>query len=226
MIADSPTTPPAPVLASRGGPADVPQRHAVRRGALPEGDRDHREGWRRLVSEIGVEFMHDEALELFREAGQRVEGEVVHFDPDWVLEQVAHAPSEFHLRARDPQHDVTIGGRTMVFASVSGPPFFRIGDERRDGHAGRLRADGQAGALLPRARPGHDADDRARRRAAGLPSPRHVAHRDEVHLQAGASDPRCSTANAEDSIEFAGSSMPARSSSCRAAPPTRVRPPR
>ncbi len=90
-------------------------------------------GWKRLVSEIGIEFLHDEALDLLREAGQRIDGEVVRFDPDWVLEQVAHAPSEFHLRARDPRHDVTIGGRNMVFASVSGPPFFRIGDVRRDG---------------------------------------------------------------------------------------------
>ena len=90
-------------------------------------------GWRRLVSEIGIEFLHDEALNLFREAGQRVEGEVVYLDPDWILEQIAHAPSEFHLRARDPRHTVTIGGRNMVFASVSGPPFFRMGDERRDG---------------------------------------------------------------------------------------------
>lgn len=90
-------------------------------------------GWKRLVSEIGIEFMHDEALDLLREAGQRVDGEVVHFDPDWVLEQLAHAPAEFHLRARDPRHDVTIGGKNMVFASVSGPPFFRMGDERRDG---------------------------------------------------------------------------------------------
>lgn len=90
-------------------------------------------GWKRLVSEIGIEFMHDEALDLLREAGQRVDGEVVYFDPDWVLEQVAHAPGEFRLRARDPRYDVTIGGRNMVFASVSGPPFFRMGDERRDG---------------------------------------------------------------------------------------------
>ena len=31
-------------------------------------------GWRRLISEIGVEFLHDDAVELFRAAGQRVEG--------------------------------------------------------------------------------------------------------------------------------------------------------
>ena len=30
-------------------------------------------GWRRLVSEIGVEFDSDRALELFRAAGQKVE---------------------------------------------------------------------------------------------------------------------------------------------------------
>jgi trimethylamine--corrinoid protein Co-methyltransferase len=29
-------------------------------------------GWRRLMTEIGVEFMDDRALELFRKAGQRV----------------------------------------------------------------------------------------------------------------------------------------------------------
>lgn len=77
--------------------------------------------------------MHPEALALLEGAGQRVEGEAVFFDPDWVLEQVAHAPSEFHLRARDPQHDLTFGGRNMVFSSVSGPPFFRVGNERREG---------------------------------------------------------------------------------------------
>ena len=42
-------------------------------------------GWRRLISEIGVEFLHDDAVELFRAAGQRIEGQVVHFDPDFVL---------------------------------------------------------------------------------------------------------------------------------------------
>src|SRR5580704_9466717 len=34
-------------------------------------------GWRRIVSEIGVQFAKPEALELFRRAGQKVEDEVV-----------------------------------------------------------------------------------------------------------------------------------------------------
>ncbi len=90
-------------------------------------------GWQRIVREIGIQFDHPEALDRFRAAGQRVEGDVVHLDPDFVLEQIALAPKEFHLRARNPEHSVILGGDHMVFTPVSGPPFFRIGDERRDG---------------------------------------------------------------------------------------------
>ena len=44
-------------------------------------------GWRRIVSEIGVQFAKPEAVELFAKAGQRVDGEVVYLDPEFVLEQ-------------------------------------------------------------------------------------------------------------------------------------------
>jgi trimethylamine--corrinoid protein Co-methyltransferase len=90
-------------------------------------------GWRRLISDIGIEFLHPDALEYFRKAGQRVEDSVVHLDPEFVLEQIALAPSEFELRARNLERSVTIGGTHMVFAPTQGPPFVRIGDERRDG---------------------------------------------------------------------------------------------
>ena len=89
-------------------------------------------GWRRLMSEIGVEFMDDRALELFRRAGQRVEGNTVFLDPDFVLEQVAKAPREFDVQARNHEHDIHIGGDSMAFGAVYGPPFVRQGDVRRD----------------------------------------------------------------------------------------------
>jgi trimethylamine---corrinoid protein Co-methyltransferase len=91
------------------------------------------QGWRRLMSEIGVEFMDDRALDLFRKAGQKVEDRTVFLDPDFVLEQVAKAPHEFDLQARNPQHSVHIGGDAMAFGAVYGPPFVRQGDVRRDG---------------------------------------------------------------------------------------------
>src|ERR687888_2698958 len=89
-------------------------------------------GWRRIVSEIGIEFLLPEAVEEFRNAGQQVEDTVVKLDPEFVLEQVAKAPREFDLQARNPDRSRHIGGDHMVFASVYGPPFVREGADRRD----------------------------------------------------------------------------------------------
>ncbi len=89
-------------------------------------------GWRKLMTEIGVEFMDARALELFRAAGQRVEDHTVFLDPDFVLEQVAKAPREFDVQARNQAHNLHIGGDSMAFGAVYGPPFVRQGDVRRD----------------------------------------------------------------------------------------------
>ena len=87
----------------------------------------------RLAAEVGVQFDHPRALELFREAGQTVEGETVRFDPEFLHAQAAHAPETFSIRARNPERDLEIGGDHMVFCPVQGPPFVRVGDDRRDG---------------------------------------------------------------------------------------------
>jgi trimethylamine--corrinoid protein Co-methyltransferase len=89
-------------------------------------------GWRRIVSEIGVQFAKPEAVELFAKAGQRVDGETVYLDPDFVLSQLALAPREFDMQARNPAHNVHVGGDHMVFTSVYGCPFIREGSVRRD----------------------------------------------------------------------------------------------
>src|SRR3954453_12162881 len=90
-------------------------------------------GSRRIVSEIGVEFLSDRALELFRKAGQKVEDNCVRFDPDFLLEQVKLAPHEFDVQARNPANNAHIGGDHMVFGGVYGSPFVRNGKCRRDG---------------------------------------------------------------------------------------------
>ncbi|MDX6373170.1 MAG: trimethylamine---corrinoid protein Co-methyltransferase [Nocardioidaceae bacterium] len=107
----------------------MPRYEVLSEDAMATLDR----GWRRLMSEIGVEFMDDRALDLFRQAGQRVEDKTVFLDPDFVLEQVAKAPREFDLQARNPERSVHIGGDSMAFSAVYGPPFVREGDVRRDG---------------------------------------------------------------------------------------------
>ena len=90
-------------------------------------------GWRRIVSELGIEFLLPEAVEMFRAAGQDVQDDNrVILDPEFILEQVAKAPREFQLQARNPARTAHIGGDHMVFAPVYGCPFIREGDVRRD----------------------------------------------------------------------------------------------
>src|ERR1700758_915022 len=90
-------------------------------------------GWRRIVSELGIEFLLPEAVELLRGAGHTLEDENrIRFDPEFILKQVAKAPREFELQARNPAHSAHIGGEHMVFAPVYGCPFIREGDTRRD----------------------------------------------------------------------------------------------
>ena len=79
-----------------------------------------------------MQFVKPEAVELFRQAGQTVEDQTVRLDPDFVLEQVAKAPAEFDVQARNPANNVHIGGDHMVFSGVYGPPFVREGSVRRD----------------------------------------------------------------------------------------------
>jgi trimethylamine---corrinoid protein Co-methyltransferase len=107
---------------------NLPRYEILDDAAMAELDR----GWRRIVTDLGIDFLHPEALAIFEKAGQKVEGDVVKFDPDWILEQVAQAPSEFTLQARNPERSVTVGGPNMVFSAVYGCPFVREGLERRD----------------------------------------------------------------------------------------------
>ena len=89
-------------------------------------------GWRRILTDVGIEFDHPEAVALLRAVGQRVEGQVAFLDPDFVLEQVAKVPREFELQARNPERTIHVGGRHMAFASVYGCPFIREGEVRRE----------------------------------------------------------------------------------------------
>jgi trimethylamine---corrinoid protein Co-methyltransferase len=97
-------------------------------------------GVERLASEIGVQFDHPHALELFRAAGQTVEDAKVRFDPGFLRAQAALAPREFRMRARNPERDLVIGGEHMVFGPAQGPPFVRVDGVRRDGTLADLEA--------------------------------------------------------------------------------------
>jgi trimethylamine--corrinoid protein Co-methyltransferase len=90
-----------------------------------------------LLEEIGMDFLHPEALAILDRAGAQVESgtERVRFDRGLIEEAVAKAPSQFTLHARNPEHSVVIGGNHIVFATVgSAPNVSDIQGGRRDGN--------------------------------------------------------------------------------------------
>jgi len=97
-------------------------------------------GAERLGTEIGVQFDHPQALELFREADQTVDDTTVRFDPGFLRAQAAFAPSEFAMQARNPERSIVVGGNHMIFGPANGPPFVRIDGVRRDGTMADLEA--------------------------------------------------------------------------------------
>jgi len=69
---------------------------------------------------------------MFRAAGCDVRGERVHFPRGLARKIVqASAPREFTQHARNPAHNVVIGGKNTVFAPAYGSPFVRDLDKGR-----------------------------------------------------------------------------------------------
>lgn len=76
-----------------------------------------------ILGEVGIDFYLEEAREILKQHGARVEGESVFFSAPLIEEYLKLAPSQFTQLARNPDRNVTIGGDSLVFAPVYGPPF-------------------------------------------------------------------------------------------------------
>jgi trimethylamine--corrinoid protein Co-methyltransferase len=86
-----------------------------------------------VLEEIGVVFAENpRALALWKDAGADVKGERVRLPRGLARALCATAPSSFTQAARNPERNVTIGGKHTVLAPVYGPPFVRAldGDRR------------------------------------------------------------------------------------------------
>ncbi|MGR3503321.1 trimethylamine methyltransferase family protein [Pseudaestuariivita sp.] len=76
----------------------------------------------RILEETGVVFLNEEALEIFRKAGARIDGNIVYLGREFVMEMIGKAPSTFTLTPRNPDRKLTIGGNHIAFGNVSSPP--------------------------------------------------------------------------------------------------------
>ena len=79
-----------------------------------------------VLETIGVKFLDNpKALNLWREAGADVVGELVKIPRGLARKLCATAPSRIIQHARNPKRTVEIGGKSLVLAPVYGPPFVR-----------------------------------------------------------------------------------------------------
>ncbi len=77
----------------------------------------------KLLGEIGILFPEENALDIFKNRGLRVEGEKVFFSEEQVMRAVRDVPKQFTIYARNAEKDVTIGAGNPVFAPGYGAPF-------------------------------------------------------------------------------------------------------
>ncbi|WP_456390155.1 trimethylamine methyltransferase family protein [Profundibacter sp.] len=85
-----------------------------------------------VLEEVGVNFVDNpQALEIWRKAGAKVDGERVYIPRGLARELCKTAPAKFTQHARNPDRNVEIGGDTLVLAPVYGPPFVRDADGGR-----------------------------------------------------------------------------------------------
>ena len=78
----------------------------------------------RILEEIGILFLNDDALDILEQAGCDIERETkrVRMDRAFVMEAVAKAPSTFTITPRNAERRIHVGARHFNFGQVASAP--------------------------------------------------------------------------------------------------------
>ncbi len=96
----------------------------------------------RVLETTGIAVLHDEARRLLFEAGATPGAEAarVRFDPALIESLIGGVPETFKLHARNPAHDLVIGGDLMSFCMMASAPNASCADRgRRTGNRADYR---------------------------------------------------------------------------------------
>lgn len=86
-----------------------------------------------ILENVGVQFRDPVALDDWRRAGAKVQGDRVYLDRGLVRQLIRTIPESFTYHARNPANNVELGGRHTVFVPMTGAPFLRdLDDVRRN----------------------------------------------------------------------------------------------
>ncbi len=77
----------------------------------------------RILSEVGVNFEYEPAIELFKKHGFDVDGTVVKFTEDQLMAAVDSAPAGFTMQARNPDNTLECEDGSFILTPSYGPAF-------------------------------------------------------------------------------------------------------
>jgi trimethylamine--corrinoid protein Co-methyltransferase len=79
----------------------------------------------KVLETQGMRFLEPGSRKIMQKAGANIDepGKMVRIDHALVEEKLALAPAEFGLRARNPAHNLEVGGNNILFSSIGGPAF-------------------------------------------------------------------------------------------------------
>ena len=84
-----------------------------------------------VMEQVGLDFGYEPALKILSKSGVRIEGKRAFFPSSIVEAQVEKAPGNFTLHARNPEHNLEIGGNQSVYLPANCPPFVSDMDQGR-----------------------------------------------------------------------------------------------
>jgi trimethylamine--corrinoid protein Co-methyltransferase len=114
---------------SSGGIPQLPWQHVentyapIEPATQEQVDTIHKTSMR-ILSELGIRVMSTKVMDLFENAGAIVDRSemLIRIDESLVNAAVKTAPRSFTLTSRNPERKLKLGGRSLVFGLVAGPP--------------------------------------------------------------------------------------------------------
>ena len=76
-----------------------------------------------IMERIGIDFRYQPALDILSQGGAKVDGCRVRFPRQLLEAQLRKAPSKFTLFARNPEHNLVVGGEHNIYVPANCAPF-------------------------------------------------------------------------------------------------------
>ena len=80
------------------------------------------DGSMRVLEQIGIDVLLPEARQMMTDAGATADGERVRFDRQLLADLLESVPEQFTLHARNPSHNIIVGGNHVNFGTVASAP--------------------------------------------------------------------------------------------------------